>query len=211
MSDDEQRDQSQSHSRGPAQGRAQGRAQAPGEGNGRAGDKGETDRPAGPAAPATPTPGPRPEPIRFFGTTWVDHDNGYAPRRAAVAVGALVAAVAGAYLLRLAYEGLEIGNVGPFLSISVVILFAIASSIAFAKTWESFGRRVAPSSDEAALKGLKAIGFIGSLIAYFLRCLVEAPGEKLHRVEYERALAEFTRRRSSRTGNPAARRPKRKK
>ncbi|MFD9457581.1 hypothetical protein ACFWBC_31375 [Streptomyces sp. NPDC059985] len=210
MSDDEQRDQSQS--RGPAQ----GRAQAPGEGNGRAGGngKGEADQSAGSAgsaAPTEPTPGPRPEPIRFFGTTWVDHDNGYAARRAAVAVGALVAAVAGAYLLRLAYEGLEIGNVGPFLSISVVILFAIASAIAFAKTWESFGRRVAPSSDEAALKGLKAIGFIGSLIAYFLRCLVEAPGEKLHRVEYERAVAEFTRRRSSRTGNPAARRPKRKK
>ncbi|MFD8982867.1 hypothetical protein [Streptomyces sp. NPDC059564] len=165
--------------------------------------------PAGPAA--EPAAGPQPEPIRFFGTTWVDHANGYALRRAGVAIGALLAAVVGAYLLRLAYEGLEIGNVGPFLSISVVVLFAIASSIAFAKTWESFGRRPARSSDEAALKGLKAIGFIGSLIAYFLRCLVEAPGEKLHRAEYERATAEFARRRGTRTGNPAARRPKRKK
>ncbi len=93
----------------------------------------------------------------------------------------------------------------------MVILFAIASSIAFFKTWESFGRRPAPSSDEAALKGLKLIGFIGSLIAYFLRCLAEAPGEKLRRAEYERASAEYERRRSTRTGNPAARRPKRKK
>ncbi|MER5813495.1 hypothetical protein ABT143_35870 [Streptomyces sp. NPDC002033] len=165
-----------------------------------------------PGAPATePAAGPRPEPIRFFGTSWVEHDNGYALRRAGAAAGSLIGAVAAAYLLRLAYEGLEIGNVGPFLSISVVVLFAIASSIAFAKTWESFGRRPAPSSDEAALKGLKAIGFIGSLIAYFLRCLVEAPGEKLRRAEYERAVTEAARRRSTRTGNPAARRPKRKK
>nr|WSX50508.1 hypothetical protein OG409_17080 [Streptomyces sp. NBC_00974] len=171
--------------------------------------------PAEPAAevpaPATAPTGPEPEPIRFFGTTWVHHDGGYALRRAGMAVAALVAAVAGAYLLRFAYEGLEIGNVGAFLSISVVVLFAIASSIAFFKTWDSFGRRAAPSSDEAALKGLKAIGFIGSLIAYFLRCFAEAPGEKLRRAEYERASAEFARRRSSRTGNPATRRPKRKK
>ncbi|WP_436844120.1 hypothetical protein [Streptomyces subrutilus] len=166
--------------------------------------------PAPAAAQAVPA-GPEPEPIRFFGTTWVDHDGGYALRRAAAAVGSLVTAVAAAVLLRLSYEGLELGNVGPFLSISVVVLFAIASSIAFAKTWESFSRRPAPSSDEAALKGLKTIGFIGSLIAYFLRCLVEAPGEKLRRAEYERALADFARRRSARTGNPAARRPKRKK
>ncbi|MBT2446608.1 hypothetical protein J7F03_05835 [Streptomyces sp. ISL-43] len=173
--------------------------------------------PAEPAA-EVPTPaqapvtaGPEPEPIRFFGTTWVDHDGGYALRRVAVAAGALAAAVVGAFLLRFSYEGLEIGNVGPFLSISVVVLFAIASSIAFAKAWDSFSRRPAPSSDEAALKGLKAIGFIGGLIAYFLRCFVEAPGEKLRRAEYERASVEFARRRSSRTGNPAARRPKRKK
>lgn len=169
--------------------------------------------PAEPAAQApAPVPtGPEPEPIRFFGTTWVKHDGGYAVRRAGVAVGSLAGAFAAAYLLRFAYEGLEIGNVGPFLSISVVILFAIASSIAFVKTWDSFSRRPAPSSDEAALKGLKAIGFIGSLIAYFLRCFAEAPGEKLRRAEYEHATAEFARRRSSRTGNPAARRPKRKK
>ncbi|CAM5534855.1 membrane protein [Streptomyces avidinii] len=168
--------------------------------------------PAAEAPDAAPVPtGPEPEPIRFFGTTWVNHDGGYGPRRVGMAVAALVVAVAGALLLRLSYEGLEIGNVGPFLSISVVVLFAIASSIAFAKTWDSFGRRQAPSSDETALKGLKAIGFIGSLIAYFLRCFVEAPGEKLRRAEYERATADFARRRSSRTGNPAARRPKRKK
>lgn len=163
-----------------------------------------------PAQQPVPT-GPEPEPIRFFGTTWVNHDGGYGLRRIAAAVVALAVAVVGAFLLRFSYEGLEIGNVGPFLSISVVVLFAIASSIAFAKTWDSFSRRQAPSSDETALKGLKAIGFIGSLIAYFLRCFVEAPGEKLRRTEYEQAAAEFARRRSARTGNPATRRPKRKK
>ncbi|MFJ3833417.1 hypothetical protein ACIPWI_36480 [Streptomyces sp. NPDC090046] len=167
--------------------------------------------PAEPDAQAAVTAGPQPEPIRFFGTTWVDHDGGYALRRAGLAIGSLTTAVAAALLLRLSYEGLEIGNVGPFLSISVVVLFAISSSIAFTKTWASFSRRPAPSSDEAALKGLKTIGFIGSLIAYFLRCLGEAPGEKLHRAEYERAQTEYARRRSTRTGNPAARRPKRKK
>ncbi|WP_374324653.1 hypothetical protein [Streptomyces sp. AP-93] len=162
------------------------------------------------ATPVQPT-GPEPEPIRFFGTTWVNHDGGYGARRVGAALIALTLAVLSAFLLRFSYEGLEIGNVGPFLSISVVILFAIASSIAFVKTWESFSRRPAPSSDETALKGLKAIGFIGSLIAYFLRCFVEAPGERRLRTEYERASAEFNRRRSSRTGNPSARRPKRKK
>ncbi|MFJ3518725.1 hypothetical protein [Streptomyces sp. NPDC090131] len=167
--------------------------------------------PAEPDAQAAVAAGPQPEPIRFFGTTWVDHDGGYALRRAGLAIGSLTTAVAAALLLRLSYEGLEIGNVGPFLSISVVVLFAISSSIAFTKTWASFSRRPAPSSDEAALKGLKTIGFIGSLIAYFLRCLGEAPGEKLHRAEYERAQTEYARRRSTRTGNPAARRPKRKK
>ncbi|MGW7440569.1 hypothetical protein [Streptomyces sp. NPDC054849] len=166
--------------------------------------------PADQAQAPVPT-GPEPEPIPFFGTTWVNHDGGYSLRRVGLAIGSLATAVAAAVLLRLSYEGLEIGNVGPFLSISVVILFAIASSIAFVKTWESFSRRPAPSSDEAALKGLKMIGFIGSLIAYFLRCLAEAPGEKLRRAEYERARVEYARRRSTRTGNPAARRPKRKK
>ncbi|MFC9586813.1 hypothetical protein ACFVJ8_28865 [Streptomyces yangpuensis] len=164
------------------------------------------------SAPAAAVPaGPQPEPIRYFGTTWVNHESGYGLRRAAVAVGSLVTATAAALLLRLSYEGLEIGNVGPFLSISVVVLFAISSAIAFVKTWDSYNRRPAPSSDEAALKGLKTIGFIGSLIAYSLRCLTEAPGEKLRRAEYERALADYERRRSTRTGNPAARRPKRKK
>ncbi|MFI5621044.1 hypothetical protein [Streptomyces sp. NPDC051567] len=172
-------------------------------------DEQRDQNPAAPA-PAAPT-GPEPEPIRFFGTTWLRHDGGYVLRRAAASLGSLAAAVAGAFLLRLAYEGLALGDVSSFLTLSVVVLFAIASAVSFAKTWESFSRRPATSSDESALRSLRTIGFIGALLAYFLRCFVEAPGEDLRRSEYENAMAEFTRRRSSRTGNPAARRPKRKK
>ncbi|MFI8102513.1 hypothetical protein [Streptomyces sp. NPDC086023] len=159
-----------------------------------------------------PTPaGPQPEQIRFFGTTWVNHDGGYALRRVGVAAGSLTAAFAGAFLLRFAYEGLELGNVGSFVSWTVVVMFAVCSAIAFGKTWESFTRRAVPGSQDGSLKGLMAIGFIGSLIAYFLRSLAEAPGEKLARAEYDRAQTEYTRRRATRTGNPAARKPKRRK
>ncbi|MFE9255866.1 hypothetical protein [Streptomyces sp. NPDC006879] len=152
---------------------------------------------------------PRPEEIRFFGTTWVQHDGRYALRRSALAAGCLLAAAAGAFVLRFAYEGLAIAEVGTFLNATVVIMFAICTAIAFAKTWEGFNRRRAVAED-ASLRGLKTIGFLGTLLAYFLRCLTEAPGEKLRRREYEEALARYGRRRAARTGNPAARkRPKR--
>ncbi|MEU1311869.1 hypothetical protein ABZ419_23655 [Streptomyces cinnamoneus] len=153
--------------------------------------------------------GPRPEPIRFFGTTWVDHSDGYALRRAGVAAGSLAAAAAGAFLLRLGYEGLAIANVGGVVNAMVVIGFAVCSAIAFRRTWERFVRRPeAGARDEAverSMHSLMMIGFIGTLLAYFFRCLVEAPGEKLHRAEYEEARTRHDRRRTTRTGNPAAR------
>ncbi|MGW8883283.1 hypothetical protein [Streptomyces sp. NPDC055749] len=156
-------------------------------------------------------PGPQPEPIRFFGTTWVGHDGGYGLRRAGVAVGSLAAAVAACFVLRFAYQGLEIADVGSLVGMLVVLMFAICSAIAFRKTWEGFGRRPEDPAREDNLRGLKSIGFIGSLLAYFFRSLTEAPGEKLRRTEYETALAQYTKRRAARTGNPAARkRPKRK-
>lgn len=55
------------------------------------------------------------------------------------------------------------------------------------------------------------IGFIGSLLAYFCRSLVEAPGEKLHRAEYAAAQERYERRRGARTGNPAAKKSRPKK
>jgi hypothetical protein len=149
--------------------------------------------------------GPEPEPIRFFGTTWVGHDGGYGLRRAGVAAGSLITAFAAALLLRFAYQGLAVAEVGSFVNVLVVVMFAVCSAIAFRKTWESFSRRPDGSPSEDSLRGLKAIGFIGSLIAYALRCFGEAPGEKLRRAEYEAALRQYEKRRGTRSGNPAAR------
>ncbi|MBM9620125.1 hypothetical protein [Streptomyces zhihengii] len=149
--------------------------------------------------------GPRPEPLRYFGTTWVEHDGHYGLRRAAVAAGSLVTAFAAALVLRFAYQGLSIAEVGGFVNGLVVVMFAVCSAIAFRKTWESYTRRPSGSSSEDALRGLKAIGFIGSLIAYALRCFVEAPGEGLRRAEYEKAKTQYARRRTTRSGNPAHR------
>ncbi|MFF4633060.1 EamA/RhaT family transporter [Streptomyces griseorubiginosus] len=160
-------------------------------------ESGTQDIPAG-----SPEGGPRPEPIRFFGTTWVDHDNGYALRRAGVAVGSLAAAVASCLILRFAYEGLQIADTGSFVTVLVIAMFAVCSALAFRNTWDGFGRRPDPDR-QASLRGLLAIGFVGSLLAYFLRSLTEAPGEKLHRQEYESVRRQHEKRSTRRTGNPS--------
>ncbi|MFH8472711.1 hypothetical protein [Streptomyces sp. NPDC018000] len=165
--------------------------------------------------PGSTASGLQPEPLLFFGTTWVDHDGGYGLRRVGAAVGSLAVSVAACFVLRLAFQGLEIAGVGDIVGILIVLMFAICSAIAFRKTWEGFSRRPADPVREANLRGLKTIGFVGSLIAYFLRTFKEAPGEQLRRAEYETAVARYVKRRSARTGNPAARtakakRPKRK-
>ncbi|MEU7100521.1 EamA/RhaT family transporter [Streptomyces longwoodensis] len=149
--------------------------------------------------------GPRPEPLRFFGTTWVEHDKGYTPRRVGVAVGSLAAAVASCLVLRFAYQGLQIADIGAFVTVLVVVMFAVCSALAFRHTWDGFTRRPDPDR-QASLRGLLAIGFIGFLLAYFFRSLTEAPGEKLHREEYEAALDRHRRRTSRRTGNPTRKR-----
>ncbi|MFF8933006.1 EamA/RhaT family transporter [Streptomyces longwoodensis] len=149
--------------------------------------------------------GPRPEPLRFFGTTWVEHDKGYTPRRVGVAVGSLAAAVASCLVLRFAYQGLQIADIGAFVTVLVVVMFAVCSALAFRYTWDGFTRRPDPER-QASLRGLLAIGFIGSLLAYFFRSLTEAPGEKLHREEYEAALDRHRRRTTRRTGNPSRKR-----
>ncbi|MFI9051864.1 hypothetical protein [Streptomyces sp. NPDC053427] len=157
------------------------------------------------------TGGPQPEDIRFFGTTWVHHDGGYALRRAAVAVGSLALAALGALILRFAFQGLEFGNVGPLVTVLVVAGFAVCSALAFRRTWDGFVRRPDPSSASAADKSaqsLMLIGFLGSLLAYFCRSLVEAPGEKLRRAEYAAARERHERRRNARTGNPASKKPR---
>ncbi|MFE3825002.1 hypothetical protein [Streptomyces sp. NPDC059092] len=149
--------------------------------------------------------GPEPETIPFFGTTWLARDGGYPARRAAVAAGSLTTAVAACFVLRFAYEGLEIAKVGSFVGLLLVVMFSVCSAIAFRRTWDGFTRRPADPAREESLRSVKAIGFMGALIAYFLRSLAEAPGEGLRRKEYETALAQYERRRTARAGNPAAR------
>lgn len=152
----------------------------------------------------TPT-GPRPEPIRFFGTTWVDHSGGYTARRIGVAVGSLAAAAAACLVLRIAYDGLRIADVGSFVSLLMVVMFAICSSLAFRHTWSAFTTRPDPDR-QASLRGLLAVGFVGSLLAYFFRTLTEAPGEKLHRAEYDKAREDYEKRTTRRSGNPSKKR-----
>ncbi|MFD6170171.1 EamA/RhaT family transporter [Streptomyces coeruleorubidus] len=158
-----------------------------------------------PATPTAPTDGPRPEPIRFFGTTWLNHDNGYTARRIGVALGSLATAVVSCLVLRLAYQGLQIAAIGGFVTLLMVVMFAICSAMAFRHTWDGFTRR--PDADrQASLRGLLTIGFVGSLLAYFFRSLTEAPGERLHREEYEAARKHHEKRTTRRSGNPSKKR-----
>ncbi|NEY37146.1 EamA/RhaT family transporter, partial [Streptomyces sp. PRKS01-65] len=149
--------------------------------------------------------GPRPEPLRFFGTTWVDHGTGYTARRVAVSAGSLVLAALSCVVLRVAYQGLQLADVGGFVVLLMVVMFAVCSALAFRHTWSGFTSRPDPER-QASLRGLLAIGFIGSLLAYFCRSLTEAPGEELHRAEYEQARARHEKRTARRSGNPTRKR-----
>ncbi|GGV06868.1 membrane protein [Streptomyces filipinensis] len=171
-------------------------------------ETGTPDTPAGSPGGAAQSGGPRPEPLRFFGTTWVNHDDGYPARRVGAAVGSLAAAVVSCLILRFAYEGIRIADTGSFVTVLIIAMFAICSALAFRNTWEGFAQRHDPQR-QASLRGLLAIGFVGSLLAYFFRCLTEAPGEKLHREEYEKAREEYERRTSRRTGNPSKKKRRR--
>ncbi|MER7490588.1 EamA/RhaT family transporter [Streptomyces sp. NPDC126497] len=158
-----------------------------------------------PDTSAGSAPGPRPEPLRFYGTSWVNHDSGYAARRAGLAVGSLAAAAAACFVLRIAYDGLRIADVDGFVPLLVVVMSAVCSALAFRHTWSGFTARPDPER-QASLRGLLAIGFVGSLLAYFLRTLTEAPGEKLHRAEYDKARAEYEKRTTRRSGDPSRKR-----
>ncbi|MFR9676126.1 hypothetical protein [Streptomyces sp. TR06-5] len=154
---------------------------------------------------------PRPGQLLFHGTTWVDHSGGYALRRLLLGLGALLLAAVGAVALRLAYQGLAVAQVGGTVRVMTVVTFAVCSSLAFSRSMKRWTRRpdALDETRERAFRSLMIVGFIGVLLAYALRSLVEAPGEKLLREDYEQALARHRRRRSSRTGNPAKRRRRR--
>ncbi|MBB5939447.1 hypothetical protein [Streptomyces zagrosensis] len=171
--------------------------------------------------------GPAPKPIRFFGTTWVHHDGGYTLRRIGFSLGTLLAAAAGALFLFFAYQGVAIAEVGELVNIMVVVALALCSAMAFGRTMEELGgsadrRRggrggrgrgdqAEDAAAEKSMRSIRLIGFVGVLLAYFCRSLFEAPREKRYRAEYEEAKARHERRRATRTGNPAAKRKKRKR
>jgi hypothetical protein len=161
--------------------------------------------------PSDPPGAPEPEPIRFFGTTWVRHDGGYALRRVGVAVGALVTAVLGALVLVFGFQGLTDADVGLFVNALAIAGFAVCSVLMFGRTWRGYVRRRALPGQGAdpdagsSMQGLYVIGFVGALLAYFVRSLYEAPGERLNRAEYDQAREQYERRRARSAGNPAMR------
>jgi hypothetical protein len=146
---------------------------------------------------------PRPEPIRFYGTSWVDHSRLYGLRRFGLGLGAILLATLGVVALRLSYEGLYIADSASWLTMMLVVAFAICSSVAFTRTWSSFKRPV--PGDEHVFRSIKAIGFLGLLLAYGLRSAMEAPGEGLRRGQYEAALDQHRKGIGRRSGNPARR------
>jgi hypothetical protein len=88
----------------------------------------------------------------------------------------------------------------------------VCSSMAFARTLRGFTARREAEPDaagEASWRSILVIGFLGFLLAYALRSLVEAPGEKMLRAEYEQAVRIHDKRRTTRSGNPARRAPRR--
>ena len=153
----------------------------------------DTNAPGGTAAPV-------PEPIRFFGTRWVVHDAGYWLRRVAVGLGSLVTACVGAVVLRIGVEGVFIAKSGALVNTLLVLAVAVCTLVAAVRTWNLLtrGRSALTGwmADDKSVLPMLAIGFVGSLAVYFLRSLVEAPGEAEKRARYELALAKAARRRT---------------
>ncbi|MEO3765256.1 hypothetical protein [Streptomyces sp. B8F3] len=154
---------------------------------------------------------PLPEPLRFFGITWVDRSRGYWARRVGVAVLALVLAAGGAFVLALSYNGLQLADSGGIIQLLMIAAFAICSSLAFTRTLGGFSRPHEAGPADSSWRPIRVIGFVGVLMAYAVRSVVEAPGEGMLRKDYEHRLDQHVRRRSSRTGNPAKRKRKKRR
>jgi len=136
---------------------------------------------------------PSPEPIRFFGTTWVTHDTGYWLRRVAVSAGALAATVAGALLMRLGVQGVFVSKSGSLVNVLLVGAVLVCTAVAAVRAWNVFTKGRASltgwMAEDRSVGPMLAIGFVGALAVYFLRSLAEAPGEAEKRARHERALA----------------------
>ncbi|QKW20118.1 hypothetical protein HUT16_14535 [Kitasatospora sp. NA04385] len=155
---------------------------------------------------------PAPQPIRWFGTTWVDRGTGYWLRRAAVSLGALAATAAGALLLRLGVSGVRISEAAP-LSVLLMLAIGVCSALAGLRNWkiltEGKDSLTGWAAEEKQLAGVWLVGFAGALAVYFARSLVEAPGEGLKRAVHDQETATWLRRsaaRAERDARKAARR-----
>jgi hypothetical protein len=141
---------------------------------------------------------PAPTPLRWFGTTWVDRGPDYWLRRVAVSVGALAAVAAGAFLMRLAVQGVVVAGTGTFVELLLVLAVGVCSCVAALRTWHVLTRGKESltgwMADEKQLGVMLAVGFVGSLASYFVRSLVEAPGEGVQRSRHELAVAAAARR-----------------
>lgn len=157
-----------------------------------------------------PAAAPAPEPIRWFGTTWVEHDGSYRLRRVLVPLGALACTAAGALLLRFAVGGVGMSHAGGVVNVLLVAAIAVCTALAAMRTWKVLteGRDSLTGwmAEDRSLGAVWLIGGVGALAVYFFRSLVEAPGESVHRAAYEQALQRHERRRAERGGRPGARR-----
>ncbi|TDC06873.1 hypothetical protein E1265_34465 [Streptomyces sp. 8K308] len=162
-------------------------------------------KPQSRAADHEPNAAPRPEPIRFYGTRWVDHSAGYSLRRVLLTGAAGLLTVAGALALWILYAGVAAGSPG-WLSSLVLLALLLCTAIAFTRAWVGYTRpRQVDAVEESTFRSLKVVGFVGVLLAYALRSAVEAPGEGLLRADHEAALERHRRLTVKRSGNPARR------
>ncbi|MFB7665764.1 hypothetical protein ACFC1R_17730 [Kitasatospora sp. NPDC056138] len=157
--------------------------------------------------PSTPPSGaPEPEPVRWFGTSWVDRGPDYRVRRVLVPVGALVCTVAGALVLRFAVAGVRLSESGGFVYGLLIAAIGVCSCLAALRNWKLLaeGRDSLTGwmAEDRSLGAVWLIGVVGALVAYFVRSLVEAPGEGVKRAEYDRARARYERRQADRGGRP---------
>lgn len=135
---------------------------------------------------ATPTAAP--EPIRFFGTSWVARGTDYWLRRVAVSLGAMLTVVAGALVLRFAVSGVQLSKSGGFVNGLLLAAIAICSCLAALRNWKIFaeGRDSLEGwmAEDKSLGAVWLIGCVGAVAAYFFRSLVEAPGEGVKRAAW---------------------------
>ncbi|MFE7188882.1 hypothetical protein [Kitasatospora sp. NPDC057595] len=168
-----------------------------------------------PTPSAQPAGAPEPEPIRWFGTSWVERGGDYRLRRVLVPLGALLCAAAAALVLRFAVDGIRVADNGGFLNGLLVAAVAICSLLAALRTWklltEGKENLTGWMAEEKSLGVVWIIGGVGALLAYFVRSLREAPGEAVRRARYEQERDRHERRQANRSGRPGAKAPGRAK